>query len=94
MIHSSCVRAVQNDMHAYGTSCSCDMFVQDELVVLHHFFRGLSPKHVKRQICAKAKEQLDGLQIDTMDFYHKNYFEASIKYYLTRAGNTSSCAKE
>ena len=80
MIHTSCIRRVNLGRHAYGTSCSCDIYIQDELVLLHHWFRGVSPRHVKQQICAIADQ--DGTALDTMQRYHEKYIDASVSQVL------------
>lgn len=91
MIHTSCIRQVKLDRHAYGTSCSCDMFIQDELVVLHHWFRGVSPRAVKQQVCMKARETEDNLITDTIKNYHQNYYDISIRHRISTKNLSNSC---
>ena len=80
MVHTSCIRQVRFNRHAYGLSCSCNILIQDELVVLHHWFRGVSPRTVKQQICTLAEG--NHLVLDTMDRYHEHYYNISVNSHI------------
>jgi hypothetical protein len=54
MIHTSCLRNVRGGRHHYATTCSCQMAVQTDLVLLHFWFRAVSPQSIRRSVCRIA----------------------------------------
>lgn len=54
MIHTSCLRNVRLGRHHYATTCSCQMAVQTDIILLHFWFRAVSPSSIRRAVCRIA----------------------------------------